>query len=77
MVAESDSNTQNIIIELLLSYLKEEQLTAILLVILSLIVNGIQAHGISRITAEMVQSIENVNRERTIEVFFYLCILFI
>jgi ABC-type bacteriocin/lantibiotic exporter with double-glycine peptidase domain len=77
MVAESDSNTQNIIIELLLSYLKEEQLTAILLVILSLIVNGIQAHGISRITAEMVQSIENVNRERTIEVFFYLCIAFI
>jgi ABC-type bacteriocin/lantibiotic exporter with double-glycine peptidase domain len=68
--------SNNIIFDLLLTYLQEEKLTAILLVILSLIVNGIQAHGISRITAEMVQSIENVNREKTIRVLYYLCFAF-
>lgn len=73
---QSESNSNNIIIELLTTYFKEEKLTAILLVLLSLIVNGIQAHGISRITAEMVQSIEKVNRDRTIQVFYYLCIAF-
>lgn len=65
-----------IITELLTSYFAEESATTIVLIILSLVVNGIQAHGISRITAEMVQSIENVNRARTIQVFFYLCIAF-
>jgi len=67
----------NIIIELLTAYFSEEWVTTGVLVILSLVVNGIQGHGISRITAEIVQSIENVNRERTIRVFFYLCIAFV
>jgi len=71
-----ESNANNIIIELLTTYFNEEKLTTFLLVILSLIVNGIQAHGISRITAEMVQSIEKVNHDRTIKVFYYLCIAF-
>lgn len=60
----------------MIEYFSEEQATAILLIVLSLVVNGIQAHGISRITAEMVQSIENVNRERSKKVFLYLCIAF-
>lgn len=70
------ANESNIIIQLLTTYFKEEQTTAIILVLLSLVVNGIQAHGISRITAEMVQSIEKVDHERTTRVFFYLCVAF-
>ena len=72
-MSESESN---IIIQLLISYFREEKLTAITLVILSLVVNGIQAHGISRITAELVQSVEKIDKSRTIMVFYYLCIAF-
>ena len=67
----------NIVKELLFNYFTEEKTTAIVLVLLSLVVNGIQAQGISRITAEIVQSIENVNRKRTTQVIFYLCIAFL
>jgi len=70
----SDVTSQSIIIQLLISYFSQEKATAIVLVILSLVVNGIQAHGISRITAEIVQSIEDQNRKLTTRVFFYLCI---
>lgn len=70
------NDTGNIIFELLTTYFKEEKVTTIILILLSLVVNGIQAHGISRITAEIVQSIENVDRKRTVQVFFYLCIAF-
>ena len=70
------ANDPNIVIQLLFSYFNEEKATTIVLVLLSLVVNGIQSHGISRITAEMVQSIENVNKERTMRVFVYLCIAF-
>jgi ABC-type bacteriocin/lantibiotic exporter with double-glycine peptidase domain len=67
----------NIVKELLINYFTEEKMTAIGLVLLSLVVNGIQAQGISRITAELVQSIENANRKRTTQVIFYLCIAFL
>ena len=67
----------NIIVELLTEYFTEEKATAIALLSLSLIVNGIQAQGISRITAEIIQSIETVNRQRTTQVFIYLCIAFL
>lgn len=70
------SNESNIVVQLLTQYFKEEKTTTIILVLLSLMVNGIQAHGISRITAEIVQSIENVNRHRTTQVFLYLCVAF-
>jgi len=70
------NDSSNIIFELLTTYFKDEKITTIILILLSLVVNGIQAHGISRITAEIVQSIENSDRKRTIQVFFYLCIAF-
>jgi ABC-type bacteriocin/lantibiotic exporter with double-glycine peptidase domain len=76
MSNDNDNDDGNIIIELLTVYFKEESVTTIILILLSLAVNGIQAHGISRITAEIVQSIENVQRKRTVQVFFYLCIAF-
>ena len=68
--------SSNIVQDLIVKYFYQEKITASILILLSLIVNGIQAHGVSRITAEMVQSIENVNKERTVRVFFYLCIAF-
>ena len=67
----------NIITQLLLKYFYEEKMTTILLILLSFVVNGIQSQGISRINAEIIQSIEKINSERTIQVFFYLCIAFI
>jgi ABC-type bacteriocin/lantibiotic exporter with double-glycine peptidase domain len=70
------SNESNIVVQLLTKYFIEEKTTTIVLVLLSLVVNGIQAHGISRITAEIIQSIEDVNKERTTRVFIYLCIAF-
>lgn len=66
----------NIIIQLLTTYFSTEQVTTITLIILSLIVNGIQAHGISRISAEMVQSVENNNKLLTSKIFTYLCLAF-
>ena len=66
----------NIIVQLITSYFKEEKVTTIILILLSLIVNGIQAHGISRITAEIVQSVEKVDKKQTIKAFYYLCIAF-
>ena len=69
-------NEPNIIIKLLATYFQENQYTAIILVFLSLVVNGIQAHGMSRITAEIVQSIEKIDHARTTQAFFYLCIAF-
>ena len=66
----------NIIIQLLTTYFSTEQVTTITLIILSLIVNGIQAHGISRISAEMVQSVENNNKSLTSKIFTYLCLAF-
>lgn len=66
----------NIIIQLLSSYFREEKFTTIALVILSLIVNGIQAQGMSRITAEIVQSVEKFDKARTVRIFQYLCIAF-
>jgi ABC-type bacteriocin/lantibiotic exporter with double-glycine peptidase domain len=72
---ETEDNP-NIIIQLLISYFKEEKYIAIALVFLSLVVNGIQAQGISRITAEIVQSVEKTNKTQTIKVFKYLCIAF-
>ena len=71
------SLTNNIIAELLTQYFTEEKATAIGIVLLSLIVNGIQAQGISRITAEIIQSIEDVNYQRTKQVFVYLCVAFL
>lgn len=73
----SDESSPSIIIQLLTSYLSQEKATTITLVFLSLLVNGIQAHGISRITAEIVQSIEERNRKLTVQIFYYLCIAFI
>lgn len=70
------SNEPNIIIQLLTAYFSTEKSTTISLILLSLIVNGIQAHGISRITAELVQSVETKNASLTHLVFFYLCIAF-
>lgn len=67
----------NIIIQLLTSYFSTEKTTTISLILLSLIVNGIQAHGISRITAEMVQSIETRNSALTTQIFTYLCLAFV
>jgi ABC-type bacteriocin/lantibiotic exporter with double-glycine peptidase domain len=67
----------NIITQLLTNYFNIESTTAVSLVLLSLTINGIQANGISRITAEIVQSIEDVNRKRTTQVFFYLCLAFL
>jgi len=69
--------SNNIVIDLLIQYFTEEKATAIILVILSLIVNGIQAQGISCINAEFIQSAEMLNRGRTIRVFLYLCIAFL
>ena len=63
--------------QLLATYFSTEQATTVTLIILSLIVNGIQAHGISRITAEMVQSVENDNRNLTSQIFTYLCVAFL
>jgi ABC-type bacteriocin/lantibiotic exporter with double-glycine peptidase domain len=65
---------ENIIVQLLLKYFNEEKVTTVILVLLSLVVNGIQSQGISRITAEIVQSIEKRHQERTTQVFFYLCV---
>jgi len=65
---------ENILIQLLIKYFNEEKLTVILLVLLSIAVNGIQSQGISRINAEIIQSIEKGRSERTTQVFFYLCI---
>jgi ABC-type bacteriocin/lantibiotic exporter with double-glycine peptidase domain len=73
----SNKSGNNIIIDLLTEYFTEEKATAIALLSLSLVVNGIQAQGISRITAEIIQSIETVNRQRTTQVFIYLCIAFL
>jgi ABC-type bacteriocin/lantibiotic exporter with double-glycine peptidase domain len=70
------NDSSNVIFELLTTYFKEEKATTFILILLSLVVNGIQAHGISRITAEIVQSIDNFDRKRTVQVFFYLCIAF-
>jgi ABC-type bacteriocin/lantibiotic exporter with double-glycine peptidase domain len=69
----SDEPSDSIIIQLLKTYFSQEKYTAIALVFLSLIVNVIQAHGISRITAEIVQSIEDRNRKMTVQIYFYLC----
>jgi ferritin-like protein len=54
---------ENIIVQLLIKYFNEEKVTTGILVLLSLVVNGIQSQGISRITAEIVQSIEKQNQE--------------
>ena len=67
----------NIIVELLIEYFTEEKATVISLLFLSLVVNSIQAQGISRITAEIIHSIETVNRQRVTQVFIYLCIAFV
>lgn len=76
ILADTNRSEPNIIFQLLTTYFKEEKATAIILVLLSLVVNGIQAHGMSRITAEIVQSIEKFDQKRTTRVFFYLCIAF-
>lgn len=68
---------ENIVFDLLIKYFNEEKYITITLILLSLIVNGIQAQGISRITAEIVQSVEKLNRSRTTQFFFYLCIAFL
>jgi ABC-type bacteriocin/lantibiotic exporter with double-glycine peptidase domain len=70
-------NDTNIVIDLLSLYFKEEWIITSSLVILSLLVNTLQANGISRITAELVGSIENKNRSGTQTAFTYLCILFL
>ena len=67
----------NIIIQLLATYFSTEQATTVALVILSLAVNGIQALGITRITAEIVQSIEDNDRSSTSRIFTYLCLAFV
>jgi len=67
----------NIIIELLTTYFTEEKFATISLIVLSLLVNGIQAHGIAKISAEMVQSVETNNRALTTQFYTYLCIAFL
>lgn len=71
----SDPST-NIVVQLLRKYFTEEIAATSALVILSLLVNGIQAHGIAKISAEMVQSIETNNRKLTSQIYIYLCIAF-
>ena len=71
------TNDPNIIIELLTAYFTEEKFATIGLVILSLLVNGIQAHGIAKISAEMVQSVETNNRTLTTKFYVYLCMAFL
>lgn len=66
----------NIIIQLLKKYFTEEIAAASGLVILSLLVNGIQAHGIAKISAEMVQSVETNNQKLTSKIYIYLCAAF-
>lgn len=71
------TNDPNIIIELLTAYFTEEKFATISLVVLSLLVNGIQAHGIAKISAEMVQSVETNNRALTTKFYVYLCVAFL
>jgi ABC-type bacteriocin/lantibiotic exporter with double-glycine peptidase domain len=70
-------SSSNIVVDLLTMYFKEEYATTALLVFLSLLVNTIQANGVSRITAELVESIEKRNRSKTIRAFTYMCCVFL
>ena len=72
----STDGESNIVIDLLTEYFKDEYVTTTILVVLSLAVNTLQATGISKVTADLVQSIEKRNRSKTNTAFAYLCCIF-
>ena len=67
----------NIVIDLLKMYFKEEWVMTTGLIVLSILVNTVQANGVSRVTAELVESIERKNRQQTSRAFAYLCGIFV
>lgn len=67
----------NIVIDLLKTYFKEEWVMTSTLVVLSLLVNTVQANGVSMVTARLVESIERKNKSATNQAFAYLCCIFV
>ena len=67
----------NIVIDLLKTYFKEEWVMTSTLVVLSLLVNTVQANGVSMVTAQLVESIERKNQSATNKAFAYLCCIFV
>jgi ABC-type bacteriocin/lantibiotic exporter with double-glycine peptidase domain len=73
----SKMGESNIVIDLLKTYFKEEWVMTSTLVVLSILVNTIQANGVSMVTAQLVESIERKNRPATNKAFAYLCCIFV
>lgn len=67
----------NIVVDLLKMYFKEEWVMTSVLVFLSILVNTLQANGVSKVTAEIVESIERNNRPKTTREFGYMCGIFV
>jgi ABC-type bacteriocin/lantibiotic exporter with double-glycine peptidase domain len=73
----SKMDESNIVIDLLKTYFKEEWVMTSTLVFLSLLVNTVQANGVSMVTAQLVESIERKNKSATNKAFAYLCCIFV
>jgi ATP-binding cassette subfamily C protein len=73
----SKMDESNIVIDLLKTYFKEEWVMTSTLVVLSLLVNTVQANGVSMVTAQLVESIERKNQSATNKAFAYLCCIFV
>lgn len=67
----------NIVVDLLTAYFKEEWVSTSGLVVLSLLVNALQANGMSSVTAKLVESIEHKNRAQSSIAFTYLCCILV
>ncbi len=65
----------NIVFELLSEYFELEKVSAISILVLSLLVNIIQANGISYINARIVEYIKSENRTKTMEYYNYFVMI--
>ena len=75
---EGEENEEsNIVVELLSAYFKQEWILTSSLIFLSILVNTLQANGISTVTAHLVESIEHGKRRDTSRAFSVLLCIFV
>lgn len=72
---EDQQNGQSLITNVVLEYFKKEWIWLVLLVVSSLIVNILQANGVSMITATIIDSIEKHKKKVTMESFYLLIVV--
>ena len=65
----------NIIYQLILKFLLSEKYIIILIIILSLLINGLKVNVISYITANIIQNIQKKNSVDTYRFYYYFIFL--